>query len=101
MKTKAEYDQEAFEAGKLLGQKLADQLNCYSNKQTIAGFVEGCTHQHRSLQQSIMRAFFEVLRKWADDHVQGWYDPRNGNTCDFAHRAVKMANDEHITFPLI
>ncbi|MDB4725909.1 hypothetical protein OAF54_00640 [bacterium] len=40
-------------------------------------FAKGIRHEHRTIQQSVGRAVFELIHQWAEDDKLGNYDLRN------------------------
>ena len=65
-KTLEDYKDEAERKGQDIAEQLSKALNSMTyDKEVIEGFVRGITNQHRTLQQSSMRAIYALLMEWA------------------------------------
>jgi len=78
---------EAEEAAKAL-ESFVNPYGC-----SLTAFVEQITHRtHRTLQQSIGKLVFKLIKGWAEMYRNKMYDGRNEDLCKVCH-----AIDKHMT----
>jgi hypothetical protein len=101
-KTSEDYKQEAHEKGEQVAKDLSNALNSMSyDKEVIRGFVDKLTSEHRTLQQSSMRAISSLIMRWAEMEEKGYYDLRNEATVKFCKRVKEVMEAENISLPFI
>ncbi len=102
MKTMEEWEEEAYNKGKDIGENLTKALNSMTYENEITrGFVDSITSSHRTLQQSAMRSIHVLIMKWASMEESGDYDPRNEATVKFCKAVKDNAELEPLHFPFI
>ena len=93
------------EKARALAKSWSELVNVMSRNQTVTEeFVRCILLDHRTLQQSIGRMVFQMIRGWADQHNEGRYDMRNEALCRACANVIEMMdkNFEHWdNFPLI
>lgn len=95
----AEYFEENENTGIALGKALEYLFNNFSSDRMAKDAAEYiCTRAHRTLQQSIIRGVFILLRRMA---TVEYYDDRNEASVKAAKAAIKAIDDENIAFPFI
>ena len=60
-------------------------------------FAEAIRRDHRSLQQSTMRVFVELLKQWAEDANTGNFDLRNEDTVKLARDLLDGVEHTHLS----
>ena len=84
----------ATEEAEKSARALADFVNPYGCD--LHTFIHTVTHRtHRTLQQSIGKLIFKLLRMWADSYSTKMYDLRNEHTCRTSKRIVEYMDKEH------
>ena len=87
-----DYKLEEHNKGIKIANDFANALNSMTfDKEVIEGFITGITTQHRTIQQSSMRAIYSLLMKWAEMGEQGIFDSRNESTVKFCQDVKEMA----------
>ena len=90
----SDYKEEAYDKGEKVAKDLSDALNSMTfDKEVIKGFVDGLTKQHRTLQQSSMRAIYSLIHQWAEMGDDGQYDLRNEGTVKFCQEIVEKCKN--------
>lgn len=84
----------AFKAMRDFGERAKFMSNRYS----VEGFVDAFIFQHRTTQQSIVRLFVVMLRKWADGKEKMLVDDRNQAAWEFAKHL--RGAEQLCSFPL-
>lgn len=82
-----EYDQKDFDNGVDLIENFADLVNAMGQSEFVNGMADGFMRQHRTLQQSVVRSFIEMLGKIgekAKDNKEMYSDTRNEKAIEFA-----------------
>lgn len=96
---KEDYKKEAYDKGKKIAEDLSNALNSMTfDKKVIEGFVDGVTQQHRTIQQSSMRAIYALIQGWALMAESGYYDLRNEKTVKFCQEIVKKCKGDNFPF---
>ena len=91
-----DYKKEYYEKGQKSGVELTASLNTMSyEKEVINGFVDAVTSQHRTIQQSSMRAIYALIMKWAEMEENNQYDLRNEATVKFCKKLKDTFNEEN------
>ena len=94
-----DYKKEAYDKGQKIAKDLSDALNNMTfDKEVIKGFADGMTQQHRTLQQSSMRAIYELIGRWAEMGRTGQYDLRNEATVKFCQEIVSKCEGNNLPF---
>lgn len=84
-----------FDKGKALMQDMMRAMNSMSNEELLAGMLAQFAIEHRTLQQSLVRAMVEILQNWVvdlDGNIQMeamLSDPRNTETYALAKELVE------------
>lgn len=84
-----------FDKGKALMAEMMRAMNSMSNEELLAGMLAGFATEHRTLQQSLVRAFVEILQNWVTDDAgeiqpdSHLCDARNEGTYELAKRLVR------------
>lgn len=77
---------------------LMDAIN--SSAFNSEAFAKQITRRnHRTLQQSFMRAIKECINEWDELHQEDWYDSRNESTVKVSSKLNEVLKNEN--FPLI
>jgi phosphoenolpyruvate-protein kinase (PTS system EI component) len=98
-KTIVEYKDEAYNKGEKIAKDLSDALNSMTfDEEVVKGFVKGITTQHRTLQQSSMRAMFAVMYQFSKMCESGHFDARNKDTVEFCKRVIDDNRDLYLPF---
>lgn len=63
-------------------------------------FADEITEAHRTLQQNTMRAFWAVLREWAQAKRECRWDLRNQQTVELSSKIIEQF-DEEAYFPYV
>lgn len=74
-----------------LGEKMMDELTDFFNKNNSTAqkaFVQKFEREHRTLQQNVLRAFFQIMVKSADRYEKKDFDPRNEQGLEACHIMV-------------
>ena len=96
----SDYKKEAYNKGEKVAKDLSNALNSMTfDKEVIKGFVDGLTKQHRTIQQSSMRAIYELIGRWAKMGEEGQFDDRNQATVQFCQEIMEKC--EKNSFPFI
>jgi hypothetical protein len=64
------------------------------NREEREAFVTALMIEHRTLQQSMARLFFQCIGKWAEYGEKGMFDGRNEATCKLCKKIVDTFGDE-------
>lgn len=95
----SEYKKEFYEKGKNVASELSSVLNSMTyEEEVIKGFVEGITLQHRTLQQSSMRAILVLISEWAKMEENKRYDLRNEATVKMCKKIKDFLDKEDLTY---
>lgn len=95
-----DYREEAYNKGEKIAKELSDALNSMTfDKELINGFVDGITKQHRTLQQSSMRAIMALIKEWSEMAEKGYFDRRNEATVRFCQEIIEKCSIN--SFPFI
>jgi hypothetical protein len=78
--------------------ELGDFVNTFTPDES--GFIEGMSHQHRTLQQSITRMFLVWLRYLAT-LPENRYDARNEASVRFAKSVILNVPEQDMYLPYI
>lgn len=83
---------EAYQAGMIRAIAAAENLSEAVNEMGFdyETFATVLSSEHRTLQQSSMRAFIEFCKKLAENDAIGFYDERNKASCQLATRIIEM-----------
>ena len=94
-----DYKKEAYDKGQKIAKDLSNALNSMTfDKEVIKGFVDSMTQQHRTLQQSSMRAIYSLIQRWAVMAGEGQYDLRNEATVKFCQEIVSKCENNNLPF---
>ncbi len=95
-----EHEEKVRQAGEDAANNLTKALNCMSyEKEVIEEFVKAITTNHRTLQQSTMRAMMALIMEWAAMGEKGHHDARNEATVKFCQKIKTLATEENAYFP--
>ena len=95
----SDYKKEAYNKGEKVAKDLSNALNSMTfDKEVIKGFVDGLTKQHRTIQQSSMRAIYELIGRWAEMGRTGQYDLRNERTVKLCQEIVEKCKENNLPF---
>lgn len=83
---------------KEVAEKVLDFVNSFGFD--AEGFAEEISNSHRTLQQSTMTLFLNVVKKWAGMYDNGWYDDRNKSTVKIS-KAIMVMNDDKVRLPRV
>ena len=72
------WERDEYDKAYIIMQRFGERANIMSNDAAICGMVDGFIAEHRTIQQSIVRMFCQMLMRWIvvgerDSHT----DPRN------------------------
>ena len=83
----------------MTGKELADTISRFVNPviHDTEGFTKTVLKEHPTLQQSVMRLCFDLIRAMAN---QNNVDPRNERSVSACKKIIKMCDDE-MGLPLI
>ncbi|RKZ97460.1 MAG: hypothetical protein DRQ46_04860 [Gammaproteobacteria bacterium] len=83
---------------KLEAEKAAQALESFVNPYGCDhdSFVKQITHRaHRTLQQSIGKLVFKLIKGWAEMYRKDMYDGRNEGICQACHNIDELMTAEH------
>lgn len=85
---------EAYQAGAIRAIAAAEALSNSVNEMGFdyETFAEVLGSDHRTLQQSTMRAFLAFCNKMAEHDTQGYHDQRNEASCKLATEVMKLTH---------
>jgi len=89
------YDDSMKEAAHLLMR----HLNVFSFNNEA--FAKAICNDHRTLQQSAMRAFLACIQQWKEAHDEGRYDMRNEATVRLAKKMLEAVDEKDLYLPMI
>lgn len=81
--------------------QLSNSLNHFGHSQSIKEIVEMIDRDHRTQQQVLFKLFMAVITMWALRYIDGTYDDRNKNTCQYSCDIKNMMENEDWFIPFI
>ncbi len=95
-------EKEYYGKGQRIAAELSSSLNSFSFQDELKkGFIDALMREHRTLQQSTMKVFYEVIMAWAERKESGNFDERNKATVEFCKKIKDTFEKEDIYFPFI
>lgn len=77
---------------------LVKELNSFGSDRDIKNMVRQFRTEHRTLQQSVGRLIYAIIRAGAMDYQDDRYDLRNEAFLKFCHEAEELVNDNPLPF---
>ena len=84
-------------------QEVAVQLMAAVNNMSfnIDEFVAVVTNDHRTLQQTMGRVVFALIKAWAKDYKDNRFDLRNAGTCQACDEIMEKVDEDYFVTPYI
>ena len=92
----------ATQEGAKLAKEFCRKINCMSTAEEFtSAFINAIMHEHRTLQQGVMRSIYNLILEWAKAEELGYYDGRNEATVKFCQSIKALAEKDNVAFPFI
>lgn len=78
---------------------LMHAINNYSF--SVDEFVGVVLNDHRTLQQTLGRVVFALIKGWAENYKEGRFDLRNAGTCQACDEIVEKVDEDFFVLPYI
>ena len=79
-------------------EQAVDSLANFANSfhPDVKGFSKAMRNQHRTLQQSVMATFVQLVNDWAEDYENNIFDGRNEETVKLASKLAEITKDAYL-----